>query len=77
MHERLGLLSGCYVLGAQHASSIIGNINDITEPTKKYPAIPDRFESFDVQSKETVRGKADMTVRKGDEVRLTTGDEFR
>lgn len=54
----------------------LGNTFNETEPTKKYPAIPDRLETFDVESKETVRGKADMTVRKGDEVRLTAGDEF-
>ncbi|MCT7656828.1 hypothetical protein [Mycobacterium deserti] len=59
----------------RHSSMITGPYG-VTEPTIKYPAIPDRIESFDVESKETVRGKADMTVRKGDEVRLTTGEEF-
>jgi hypothetical protein len=56
--------------------SLIPNPKDMMEPKIRYPAIPDRLETFDVESKETVRAKADMTVRKGDEVRLTTGDEF-
>lgn len=49
---------------------------DMTKPTIKYDAIPDRLETFDVASGETVRGRADKVVRKGDTVRLTTGDEF-
>lgn len=39
-------------------------------------AIPDRVESFDVPRSETIRAGTDMKVRKGDEVQLTTGDEF-
>jgi hypothetical protein len=44
--------------------------------TQDLPAIPDRVETFDVKRADTLRAEVDMTVRKGDEVRLTTGDEF-
>lgn len=47
-----------------------------TEPTRKFPAAPDRVETFDVERNDTIRAGVDMKVRKGDEVRLTTGEEF-
>jgi hypothetical protein len=50
-------------------------ITDILE-TRTIPAVPDRIETFDVGRKETIRADVDLGVRKGDEVRLTTGDEF-
>lgn len=54
----------------------ISRMADIAQPTIKYAAIPDRFETFDVESKEAVRGRADKAVHKGDAVRLAVGDEF-
>jgi hypothetical protein len=39
------------------------------------PAVPDRIETFKVKRSETLND-FDMNVQKGDEVRLTTGDEF-
>jgi hypothetical protein len=57
-------------------SPMIGGPNSPTERTIKYPAIPDRIETFDVEADQTVRGKTDTVVRKGDEVRLTTGEEY-
>lgn len=49
---------------------------NLTQSTIKVPGIPDRTETFDVEPKETVRGRTDMKVQKGDVVRLTVGDEF-
>jgi hypothetical protein len=64
-----------YLFGPETA--MLGYPNrDMLEPTKKYPAIPDRVETFEVDRDETLRAKVDMTVKKGDTVRLTTGDEF-
>ncbi|OBK42071.1 hypothetical protein A5657_08000 [Mycobacterium kubicae] len=51
-------------------------MNDTMEPVRRIPAVPDRVETFDVNNNETIRGRFDMKVRKGDVVRLTTGDEF-
>lgn len=39
------------------------------------PAVPDRVETFKVERSDTLND-FDMNVEKGDEVRLTTGDEF-
>lgn len=39
------------------------------------PAVPDRVETFTVERSDTLND-FDMNVQKGDEVRLTTGDEF-
>ncbi|WP_409436483.1 hypothetical protein [Mycobacterium sp. SMC-14] len=39
------------------------------------PAVPDRVETFKVERKDTLND-FDMNVQKGDEVRLTTSDEF-
>jgi hypothetical protein len=39
-------------------------------------AVPDRVETFDVTKSETIRAGVDLKVRKGDEVRLTLGDEY-
>jgi hypothetical protein len=49
---------------------------DSLEPTKKYPAVPDKYETFVVDAKDTVLDGVDLTVREGDDVRLTSGDEF-
>lgn len=62
----LGRMTGVFGIGAK----------DALEPTTRYPAIPDRPETFEIDAKDTVLVGIDMKVRKGDEVRLTTGDEF-
>lgn len=49
---------------------------DPAEPVKRYPAQPDRVETFGIDRNETIRRDLDMKVRKGDEVRMTTSDEF-
>lgn len=49
--------------------------NFIDMLSRDQPAIPDRVEKFKVQRKDTLNN-FDMNVEKGDEVRLTTGDEF-
>jgi hypothetical protein len=62
--------------GLKGLTSLTGTgIQDMFE-TRTIPAVPDRIETFGVDRKETVRADVDLEVRKGDEVRLTTGDEF-
>lgn len=39
-------------------------------------ATPDRIETFNVTRSETVRAESDLSIHKGDDVRLTQGDEF-
>ncbi|SKG74952.1 Uncharacterised protein [Mycobacteroides abscessus subsp. bolletii] len=70
-HAAYEIDNPAYMLGG----SILGRFNP-TEPKIKYPAVPDRIETFDVERKDTIRGKIDTDVRVGDEVRLTSGDEF-
>ena len=53
-----------------------GSLGSLTELTRQIPAVPDRVETFDVGRNDTIRATVDLKVRKGDEVRLTTGDEF-
>ncbi|MGO9151577.1 hypothetical protein [Mycobacterium sp.] len=52
------------------------SLASLGEAIRQIPAVPDRIETFDVDRKDTIRADVDLEVRKGDEVRLTTGDEF-
>jgi hypothetical protein len=51
------------------------SVSSILAGTQDQPGVPDRVETFTVKRKDTLND-FDMNVQKGDEVRLTTGDEF-